>query len=87
VAAPPANLAPGVRAIGVPWSVIAQGLGRVMVKNIVALGVLQAATGLLPAESILTAIRQALVGRPELLALDEAAFARGAAALPGSSQA
>ena len=48
-----------------------------MVKNIVALGALQAATGILPSESLLTAIRQALRDKGALVPVNEAAFARG----------
>jgi Pyruvate/2-oxoacid:ferredoxin oxidoreductase gamma subunit len=49
-----------------------------MVKNVVALGALHTALGLLPRESHLAAIRQALRGRPALAELNERAFARGA---------
>lgn len=62
---------------GVPCTAIAQDLGRVMVKNIVALGALAEATRLFPAETYLTALRQALRDKGELLALDERAFASG----------
>jgi 2-oxoisovalerate ferredoxin oxidoreductase beta subunit len=82
--APPAD--PRVRAIGVPCSEIAQELGKLMVKNIVALGALQAATALFPPETFLAAIRQALKDKPSLVPINEEAFARGrAAALRGAA--
>ena len=71
------RLGPGVRAIGVPCSEIAQELGKVMVKNIVALGALQGATALFPPETFLAAIRQELKDKPALVPLNEQAFARG----------
>jgi 2-oxoisovalerate ferredoxin oxidoreductase beta subunit len=69
----------GVRTLGVPCSRVAQELGSLVVKNVVALGALQAATGLLPAESLLHALKQALRGKSALLELNERAFARGRA--------
>jgi 2-oxoisovalerate ferredoxin oxidoreductase beta subunit len=77
----PPRLAHGVRAVPVPATAIAQELGRVTVKNIVALGALAAATRLFPAETFLTAIRQALGDKPGLLELNERAFALGAKAV------
>jgi 2-oxoisovalerate ferredoxin oxidoreductase beta subunit len=77
-AAPP--LGEGVQAVGVPCSEIAGGLGRVMVKNVVALGALQAAARLFPEETYRVALRQALADRSGLLALNEAAFEAGARA-------
>ena len=68
---------PGVRVYGVPFTEIAVGLGRVMVKNIVALGALQAATTLFPKETFLTAIRQALKDKCAMIPLNEEAFAWG----------
>ena len=84
VIAEPPSLAPEVRLVGVPCSGIAQDLGFAMAKNVVALGALCEATRLFPAESYLTAIREALRHKPELLALDERAFAQGAAAARGT---
>ena len=55
-----AGCRPGVKVVGVPFTEIAVGLGKAMVKNIVALGALQAATEIFPKETFLTAIRQAL---------------------------
>jgi 2-oxoisovalerate ferredoxin oxidoreductase beta subunit len=70
-------LQPGVRALGVPCAAIAQELGKVVVKNIVALGALQEATGLLPRETYLAAIGQALHDKAALIPLNEQAFERG----------
>ena len=48
-----------------------------MVKNIVALGALQATTGLFPPATFLVAIRQALSHKCALIPLNEEAFAWG----------
>ncbi|HVS32119.1 MAG TPA: 2-oxoacid:acceptor oxidoreductase family protein [Thermoanaerobaculia bacterium] len=76
-AEPPA----GVRQLGVPFTAIAAALGKPVVKNVVALGALEAATGLFPAETLLFAIRQALREKAKLIPLNEEAFARGRAAI------
>jgi 2-oxoisovalerate ferredoxin oxidoreductase beta subunit len=76
-------LAAGVRALGVPCTAIARELGLPRAKNVVALGALQAATGLFPAETLLAAIRQSLGSKDGKLAANEAAFTRGAAAASG----
>jgi Pyruvate/2-oxoacid:ferredoxin oxidoreductase gamma subunit len=70
-------LAEGVRVLGVPFTGIAVELGKPVVKNVVALGALQAATGIFPPETFLTAIRQALRDKAALVPLNEQAFARG----------
>jgi 2-oxoisovalerate ferredoxin oxidoreductase beta subunit len=75
------ELAAGVRAVGVPFTEIATALGKPVIKNVVALGAVQAATGLFPRETFLTAIREALARKPELMPLNEEAFARGVAAV------
>lgn len=67
-------LAPGVRCFGVPFTQIAADLGKVVVKNVVALGALQAATDLFPKETFLTAIRQALRDKHAVIPLNEEAF-------------
>ena len=67
----------GVTAHGVPLTRIATSLGRAQVKNVVALGALQAATDLFPADTFLAAIRQALKGKAAMIALNEAAFEQG----------
>jgi 2-oxoisovalerate ferredoxin oxidoreductase beta subunit len=83
------SLKPGVRAVGVPFTQVAADLGKVIVKNIVALGALQEATRLFPKETFLTAIRQALAEKCALIPLNEEAFAWGvkhaAAAREGDS--
>jgi Pyruvate/2-oxoacid:ferredoxin oxidoreductase gamma subunit len=68
---------PGVRVVGVPFAQVAADLGRLVVKNVVALGALQEATRLLPKESFLSAIRQALADKCALVPLNEEAFAWG----------
>ncbi len=70
----------GVRAVAVPCTAIAHELGQKMVKNVVALGALLGATRLFPPESILATLRQALATKPQLMAINEAALARGRAA-------
>jgi 2-oxoisovalerate ferredoxin oxidoreductase beta subunit len=76
----PPHLDPSVQSLGIPCSEIAKDLGRVVVKNIVALGALQGATALFPEETFLTAIRQALKDKAGLVPLNEKAFRSGVAA-------
>jgi 2-oxoisovalerate ferredoxin oxidoreductase beta subunit len=71
-------LRPGVKAVGVPFAQVAADLGRIIVKNIVALGALQEATRLFPKETFLAAIRQALADKCALIPMNEEAFAWGA---------
>jgi len=68
---------PTVKIVMVPMSAIATELGKIMVKNVVALGALQAATGLFPEQSFLTAIQQGLKDKKELFPLNVEAFHRG----------
>jgi 2-oxoisovalerate ferredoxin oxidoreductase beta subunit len=68
---------PSVTVVGVPFTEIAQGLGKLVVKNIVALGALQAATNLFPKETFLAAIREALQDKAKLIPLNEKAFQAG----------
>ena len=70
-------IAPGIRMVGVPLTQLALGLERPMVKNIVALGAIQAVTQLFPPETFLSTIRMVLKDKPALLPLNEAAFAAG----------
>ena len=70
-----------VRALGVPFTEIAVGLGKSVVKNIVALGALQASTNLFPKETFLTAVRIALKDKAKLIPMNEAAFQAGVNAL------
>ena len=67
----------GVRTVGVPFTQIAASLGRVIVKNVVALGALQEATRLFPKDTFLTAIRQALKDKCAMIPLNEQAFELG----------
>jgi len=78
-------LAPGVRALGVAFSTVAAELGKPMIKNVVALGALQAATGILPAESFVHTMHEALAKRAELVPLNEEAFRRGQEAIAAIS--
>jgi 2-oxoisovalerate ferredoxin oxidoreductase beta subunit len=71
---------PSITVVGVPFTEIAVGLGRLVVKNVVALGALQAATRLFPEATFLAAIRQALKDKGKLIPLNEQAFAAGISA-------
>jgi len=71
------ELRPGVKAVGVPFAQIAASLGKIIVKNIVALGALSEASRLFPQETFLTAVRQALADKAKLIPLNEEAFAQG----------
>jgi 2-oxoisovalerate ferredoxin oxidoreductase beta subunit len=73
----------GVRTVAVDAAGIAKDLGRPMVKNIVALGALAAATRVFPAETFLTAIRHALHGKPALIDVNEQAFRLGMQSVNG----
>lgn len=68
---------PSVTVVGVPFTEIAVGLGKVVVKNIVALGALQAATNLFPHETFITAVKEALKEKAGLIPLNEKAFQAG----------
>jgi 2-oxoisovalerate ferredoxin oxidoreductase beta subunit len=84
------DFADGVNVYGVPLTTVATDLGERMVKNIVALGVLRAATELLPTETFKTAIGETLRLKPDLAAMNIEAFERGVAAgheLRGGSKA
>jgi 2-oxoisovalerate ferredoxin oxidoreductase beta subunit len=74
----------GVRAVPVPCTAIAHELGQKMVKNLVALGALVSATGLFPAATLEEVVRQALGGKPLLLAVNQEALARGRRAAEAS---
>ncbi len=66
-----------MKVVGVPMSEIAKDLGKIMVKNIVALGALQAATGIFPKETFLTAVRRALKDKCAMIPMNEQAFEWG----------
>jgi 2-oxoisovalerate ferredoxin oxidoreductase beta subunit len=74
----PDTLADGVRVVGVPLTDLAKELGSVQVKNMVALGALQAVTEIFPRDTFLATIRTSLSGERVEVALDEQAFERGA---------
>jgi Pyruvate/2-oxoacid:ferredoxin oxidoreductase gamma subunit len=84
VIAEPPVLSDRVRVIGVPFTRIATDLGRVVVKNVVALGALSAACAPFPEESFLTAIREALHAKCALIPLNEEAFRCGVNAVSGA---
>jgi 2-oxoisovalerate ferredoxin oxidoreductase beta subunit len=71
------RLDPSIRVVPVPFTGIAADLGKVLVKNIVALGALQAATGLFPREPLVAAVRQMLKDKCALIPLNEEAYAWG----------
>jgi len=71
------RVAEGVKTYGVPFGEIAVGLGERMVKNIVAVGALQAATHLLPEQTLKTAIGEALRSKAALIPLNEKALISG----------
>jgi 2-oxoisovalerate ferredoxin oxidoreductase beta subunit len=68
---------PSITVVGVPFTEIAAGLGKLVVKNIVALGALQAATNIFPSETFLAAIKEALKEKAKLIPLNEQAFQAG----------
>jgi 2-oxoisovalerate ferredoxin oxidoreductase beta subunit len=67
----------GIQQIGVPCSQIARDLGKGMVKNVVAIGAMSAATALFPRETFLASLREALKSRCALIPLNEEAFQWG----------
>ena len=71
------KVAEGVTLVGVPFTEIAVDLGKAMVKNVVALGALCAATNIFPEETFKTALRQALKDKCALIPVNEEAFAWG----------
>ncbi len=77
----PTGLPANRRILPIPLTRIAADLGRPMVKNVVALGALHAALGLLPESEIVDTLRHVLKDKPALLPLNEAAFAAGRAAV------
>jgi Pyruvate/2-oxoacid:ferredoxin oxidoreductase gamma subunit len=76
----PPELAGTVSTHGMPFTQIAMELGKPMVKNVVALGALQAATRIFPAESFHATMEEALKTNCALLELNKEAFSRGMAA-------
>ena len=78
---------PGVTQIAVPATATAGALGRPVVKNVVMLGALAEASALMPIESFLAAIRYSLRDKPDVIALNQEAFARGREAARAQSHA
>jgi 2-oxoisovalerate ferredoxin oxidoreductase beta subunit len=72
------------RVLGVPFTGIALDLKRPLVKNLAALGALQAATGILPAQRIVETLREVLKDKPSTVPVNEAAFACGQRAAFGA---
>ncbi|MCF7687535.1 MAG: 2-oxoacid:acceptor oxidoreductase family protein [Cephaloticoccus sp.] len=81
----PGKLPKNCRILALPLTKIATDLGRPMVKNVVALGALHEALGLLPDDSVITTLHQVLKDKPSLLPLNEAAFAAGRAAVESNA--
>jgi 2-oxoisovalerate ferredoxin oxidoreductase beta subunit len=63
--------------VAVPFTELATRLERPMVKNVVALGALQAATQVLPPERFVETLKVLLKDKPHLVPLNEKAFALG----------
>ncbi len=85
------DLDPSIKLYGIPFAEIAaKNLGKLMVKNIVALGAFQAATQMFPEETFLYAIEEMLTekGKQDYLEINRKAFKAGIeafnkAAVPG----
>ncbi len=67
----------GVHVYGLPLSDIATGMGALKVKNIVAMGALQAATEVFPRASFIEALQQMLHHKPQYIEMNVAAFDQG----------
>lgn len=77
---PPTGLPPRRNLIAIPFTRIAADLGKPMVKNVVALGALQACTKLLPDDALVETLAHVLKDKAAVLPLNQAAFAAGLAA-------
>jgi len=77
IVAEPAPLRADVRVVPIPAASIADDLGCLAAKNIVALGAMAAVTGVLPDASLLTAMHQVLGRKAAALDLNERAFTAG----------
>ncbi len=73
----PPSLNGTVKMFGVPFTEIATNIGRRVIKNVVALGALQAVTNIFPEETFLAAIRQALAQKCAMIPMNEEAFQWG----------
>lgn len=83
--ASPCPLPEGRRVFALPLTQLAAALGRPMVKNVVALGALQAATRLLPADRLLHTLAHVLKDKPSALPVNQAAFAAGQQAVAAAA--
>lgn len=72
---------PGRKVFGIPFTEIAVGVGKRILKNVVSLGALYAATGIFPEDTFLSALQQGLKADPALLEMNYEAFQGGAAAV------
>ncbi len=70
-------VAEGVRCYGVPFTGIALELGKPILKNVVSLGALQAATRIFPEETFLTALERGLKPDPRIQEANREAFRKG----------
>jgi 2-oxoisovalerate ferredoxin oxidoreductase beta subunit len=66
-----------IKMYGVPFTEIATSIGRRVIKNVVALGALQAVTKIFPEETFLAAISQALASKCAMIPMNEEAFRWG----------
>ena len=82
----PAGIDPSVKVVGAPFTETAVGLGKAVVKNIVALGALQAATGLFPEATLMDAVRQMLKDKSALIPLNEKAYTAGIEAVEAAAK-
>lgn len=77
VIADPPSINGNIKVYGVPFTEIATNIGRRVIKNVVALGALQAVTEVFPEETFLAAIRQALASKCAMIPMNEEAFKWG----------
>jgi 2-oxoisovalerate ferredoxin oxidoreductase beta subunit len=73
----PPSINGNIKMYGVPFTEIATNIGRRVIKNVVALGALQAVTEIFPEETFLAAIRQALAAKCAMIPMNEEAFKWG----------
>lgn len=71
------EFAEGVKVYGVPFSEIAQNLGKRILKNVVCLGAFQAATQIFPEETFLESLRRGLKPDPKIQEINHKAFLEG----------
>lgn len=69
--------AEGVKVYGLPFTEIANGLGRLILKNMVCLGVLCAASSIFPKETFLEAMKRGLKPDPKIQEVNRKAFMAG----------